>query len=133
MLYFSVCHSILLTSNASYPLKFFLTWMHTKCEFSPHTIMIDCSDTEALGINEAFKDSPVHILYCYWHLWQAWDINMKNKINVKHIRCKEEQAETLHDARVALGKLLNAATPEEFDAVWDTIEEDFGTSVEYVF
>jgi hypothetical protein len=43
--------------------------------------MIDCSDTEALAIDLAFKDSPVNILYCYWHLWEAWDVNIKKKVS----------------------------------------------------
>ena len=42
--------------------------------------MIDCSDTEASGIDEAFFDGSVTILYCYWHLWQVWDKNITAKV-----------------------------------------------------
>jgi len=42
--------------------------------------MIDCSDVEALGINKAFSDAHMNILYCYWHLWQAWEKNIMTKV-----------------------------------------------------
>jgi hypothetical protein len=46
--------------------------------------MIDCSDMEALAIDQSFPDIKVHILYYYWHLWQAWDKNIKEKVSVIH-------------------------------------------------
>jgi hypothetical protein len=44
--------------------------------------MIDCSDTEALAIKLAFADSPIKNLYCYWHLWEAWNENIKKKVTL---------------------------------------------------
>jgi hypothetical protein len=41
--------------------------------------MIDCSDVEALGIKQGFEEEMPNIIYCYWHLWQNWDKNIKDK------------------------------------------------------
>ncbi|KIJ24133.1 hypothetical protein M422DRAFT_275152 [Sphaerobolus stellatus SS14] len=61
------------------------------------TIMIDCSDPEALGICSAFPELVIHILYCYWHLWKAWDANIKDKLVFKYMRCKEDRAELIKE------------------------------------
>ncbi|KIJ25140.1 hypothetical protein M422DRAFT_273916 [Sphaerobolus stellatus SS14] len=62
--------------ESHYPLVQFLKWLRTECSFSPRTIMIDCSDTEALAIKLAFSDLIISILFCYWHLWEAWDVGL---------------------------------------------------------
>jgi hypothetical protein len=68
----------------SFPLEHFLKWLQSGSGFDPTTFMIDCSDTEALGIKKAFFDVEVSILYCYWHLWQAWDKNIITKVSFFH-------------------------------------------------
>jgi hypothetical protein len=50
---------------AIYPLKHFLKWLQQETTLYPDTVMIDCSDTEALAIDESFADIKAHILYCY--------------------------------------------------------------------
>jgi len=67
---------------ASFPLEHYLKWLRRECRFEPETFMIDCSDTEALGINKAFSDRPICILYCYWHLWQAWEKQITAKVHL---------------------------------------------------
>ena len=70
----------LITLILSHPLEHFLCWLRKECKFTPQTFMIDCSDVEALGINKAFSDAHMNILYCYWHLWQAWEKNIMTKV-----------------------------------------------------
>jgi hypothetical protein len=60
-------------------------WLRGKSAWAPHTFMIDCSATEALAIKLAFTNSPVNILYCYWHLWEAWDENIKKKVFINFL------------------------------------------------
>ena len=57
-------------------LTHFLLWLGHTANFNPNTLMINCLDKEALDINKAFSDQTVSILYCYWHLWQAWEKNI---------------------------------------------------------
>ena len=61
-----------------------MKWLRQEAGFRPNTVMIDCSATEALAINLSFPDIKVHILYCYWHLWQAWEKNIKDKVSFVH-------------------------------------------------
>jgi hypothetical protein len=70
--------------------------------------MIDCSDTETLAINLAFEDSPVTILYCYWHLWEAWDVNIKKKVILdfaNHVKLIATIYRSLSRLRVAIKKI----------------------------
>ncbi|KAF8581154.1 hypothetical protein K439DRAFT_1414646 [Ramaria rubella] len=115
----------LITNRESHHLLLqFLKWLRNSVQFKPHTILIDCSDTEALGITLAFEDAPANILYCYWHIWEAWDKNIKSKIVVKK-RCKEDSAEIIQDIRKAAGSLLRAETVEEFDTFWAEIQTEW--------
>ncbi|KIJ32606.1 hypothetical protein M422DRAFT_265491 [Sphaerobolus stellatus SS14] len=117
--------AFMLTNHEShFLLEHFLKWLR-KCQFAPKTIMIDCSDTEALAIRKACPDVVVHILYCYWHLWQAWDSNIKEKLVFKYMRCKEDCAELIKDVRKAVAVLLKAKSAEEFDYQWEWIECEY--------
>jgi len=74
--------AFMLTNLESHcPLKHFLKWLRRETGICPNTFMIDCSDTEALAINESFPG--IVVLYCYWYLWQAWDRNITNKASFK--------------------------------------------------
>ncbi|KAF8581690.1 hypothetical protein K439DRAFT_1618822 [Ramaria rubella] len=84
----------------------------------------NCSNTEALGITLAFEDTPVHILYCYRHLWGAWDKNIKTKIVVKKC-CTEDSAEIIQDIWKAARSPLRAEMVEEFDTLWAEIEMEW--------
>ncbi|KIJ31012.1 hypothetical protein M422DRAFT_267434 [Sphaerobolus stellatus SS14] len=82
-------------------------------------------DTEALTIRNAFPELVVHILYCYWHLWQAWDKHLKEKLQFKHIRHKENRAESVKDVCDALVALLQSKTPEDFDRQWIGMQKEW--------
>ncbi|KIJ28981.1 hypothetical protein M422DRAFT_269680 [Sphaerobolus stellatus SS14] len=112
--------------ESHFPLEHYLKWLRRECNFEPSTLMIDCSDTEALGINKAFSDHPISILYCYWHLWQAWEKNITSKISFKNMRCKEDRAELLKDLRTHLSNLLRGETPDAFDKEWEFFQAEYG-------
>ncbi|KIJ43680.1 hypothetical protein M422DRAFT_252920 [Sphaerobolus stellatus SS14] len=112
--------AFMLTNYESHcPLEHFLKWLRQECSFEPESIMIDCSDTKALGINKSFPDRAIMIIYCYWHLWQAWEKNITSKITFKGVRRKEARAELLKDLQDALGRLLHAGTAEDFETHWE--------------
>ncbi|KIJ34784.1 hypothetical protein M422DRAFT_263142 [Sphaerobolus stellatus SS14] len=110
--------------ESHHPLTQFLKWLRNNCGCNPHSIMIDCSDTEALAINLAFPGVSVKILYCYWHLWEAWDVKIKSKVVVKG-RCPEDRAEILQDVRKDVIALLKCKKVADFDTQWEKIREDW--------
>ncbi|KIJ31011.1 hypothetical protein M422DRAFT_267433 [Sphaerobolus stellatus SS14] len=118
--------AFMLTNKESHcPLQHFLEWLRMDSQFAPETIMIDCSDTEALAIEKAFPDLVIRILYCYWHLWQAWDKAMKDKLHFKHMRDKDDRAESVKEVRESLAKLLQSETAADFNNQWLLMQEDF--------
>ncbi|KIJ34446.1 hypothetical protein M422DRAFT_263401 [Sphaerobolus stellatus SS14] len=110
--------------ESHHPLTRFLKWLRNNCGCNPHSIMIDCSDTEALAISLAFPGVSVKILYCYWHLWEAWDVKIKSKVVVKG-RCPEDRAEILQDVRKDVIALLKCKKVADFDTQWEKIREDW--------
>ncbi|KIJ55574.1 hypothetical protein M422DRAFT_240188 [Sphaerobolus stellatus SS14] len=100
--------------ESHHPLTQFLKWLRINCGFNPHSVMTDCSDTEALAINLAFPGVSVKILYCYWHLWEAWDAKIKSKVVVKG-RCPEDRAEILQHVRKDVITLLKCKKVADFD------------------
>ncbi|KZV78403.1 hypothetical protein EXIGLDRAFT_783879 [Exidia glandulosa HHB12029] len=120
-----------------HPLVRFLRWMHEATGFSPRSILIDCSDTEALAIKLAFDDTDVIpvILYCYWHLlnlFRAWEKNVKSKVKLGRMASKEDTAETLRDAMKSLYGLMEAASEAEFDARVDEFTAEWGDQKAFV-
>lgn len=62
-----------------------LTWLkNLKAELRLKRIMIDCSATEIGAIRSVFGDE-VDILLCHWHVWRAWDKNMKKEVGFRLI------------------------------------------------
>ncbi|KIJ31797.1 hypothetical protein M422DRAFT_266551 [Sphaerobolus stellatus SS14] len=118
--------AFILTNEESHcPLDHFLKWLRKDCDFELETVMIDCSNTEALGINKAFSDRVIKIIYCYWHLGQAWEKNIKAKVHFKCVRGKEACAELVKDVRTALGNLLRATTPQGFEEAREFMQMEY--------
>jgi hypothetical protein len=44
----------------------------------PHTLLIDCSRTEAAAISSALPGSKV--LYCHYHFWKAVNAHLDSKV-----------------------------------------------------
>ncbi|KIJ23088.1 hypothetical protein M422DRAFT_276407 [Sphaerobolus stellatus SS14] len=110
------------------PLEHFLKWLQQECSFEPESITIDCSDTEALGINKSIPDRAIMIIYCYWHLWQAWEKNITPKFHItfEGVRRKEVRSELLKDLQDILGRLLHAGTAEDFETHWEFMQTEYG-------
>jgi len=118
-------------SNAAshHPLKQFLRWLRKAAEFQPHTVVINCSQTEILGIREGFEDQEVHIIYSYRHLGPVWQKIIKENILLK----PEQRVEkTIQKLRTSVTKLQNAQTPEEFDHVWQDILSEWGEQTSWI-
>ncbi|KIJ26744.1 hypothetical protein M422DRAFT_272139 [Sphaerobolus stellatus SS14] len=91
--------------ESHFPFERFLKWLRQECNFEPTTF-----------------DRPVSILYCYWHLWQAWEKN----ITSKNMRCKENHAEFLKNLRTHLANLLRGETQDTFDKEWEFFQIKYG-------
>ncbi|KIJ53070.1 hypothetical protein M422DRAFT_242174 [Sphaerobolus stellatus SS14] len=100
--------AFMLINHDSYcPLEHFLRQLHMELktdtgiiiEFEPDSIMIDCSDTEALTSNNAFAGP---------------------------FQGCSRQRRACRACRTALGKLLDAQTPEAFQEHWEFMQAEYG-------
>jgi hypothetical protein len=57
-----------------------------------------------------------------YHLKYFFDIT---QIVLKHMQCKEDCAEMLHEVQMALGSLVSAKTPKEFTIRWEEIQREW--------
>ncbi|CAD6936245.1 unnamed protein product [Tilletia caries] len=104
------------------PISFWLKALrrHSRVQFQPRHIMIDCSATEVCAIRSAFPP-PVtpFILFCDWHMLKAMTASSKTKVkgHAGHprgtLQVKDNQQAQIR-ARAGFMRLMNAATRPAF-------------------
>ena len=68
-------------SETSETVSMWLEWLKKEVEFTPKTIMIDCSPVEINAIRVVFQEL-VQILLCHWHIKHVWDKKIKKDVSI---------------------------------------------------
>lgn len=93
-----------------------LTWVKNTKQLKVKRIMVDCSATEIGAIKAVFGDE-MNILLCHWHIWRAWDKNMKKEVKI--IKAVKE-TQLLHEqTRSLLNKMMHAEEEQGFQVAYE--------------
>ncbi|KAI8889599.1 hypothetical protein K501DRAFT_315026 [Backusella circina FSU 941] len=88
-----------------------LTWIKEKRHLNVKRIMVDCSATEIGAIKSVFGNQ-VNVLLCHWHIWRAWEKNMKKEVKVANAT---KETKIVHERiRSLLSRMMHAPSEEEF-------------------
>lgn len=129
--------AFMLTNNqSSVPIRKWLHAMKIQLLFRPQHFMIDCSDTEALGIHWAYSDKPPQILYCDWHLMKSLVKRAKELLSASQdlppAQCVKISQELRKSAKNGFVNLMNTCTGEAFEAGWLLYQEEWAAFPKWI-
>ncbi|KAF9581288.1 hypothetical protein BGW38_001750 [Lunasporangiospora selenospora] len=104
---------LICSSESTFLLKKWLSWLKDTCRFRVSKFMMDCSPIETEAVQAIFPQAVIY--YCLFHVAQIWERRMRKDCNKEH----------WYQMGLALKAIRGARSNEELDGLWQKFKVAF--------